>query len=84
MAARRVRNPDEEVVVVGGSGTGADTAVIMKPAYAAGMFETKFKAVFACRHEACRPRVQGARFKVHGMRCTVQGWGSSKGLFPCT
>jgi uncharacterized protein len=37
--------PDEEVVVVGGSGTGADTAVIMKPAYAAGMFETKFKAV---------------------------------------
>ena len=37
--------PDEEVVVVGGSGTGADTAVIMKPAYAASMFETKFKAV---------------------------------------
>ena len=37
--------PDEEIVVVGGSGTGADTAVIMKPAYAAGMFETKFKAV---------------------------------------
>ena len=38
-------SPDEEVVVVGGSGTGADTAVIMKPAYAAAMFETKFKAV---------------------------------------
>ena len=37
--------PDEEVVAVGGSGTGADTAVIMKPAYAASMFETKFKAV---------------------------------------
>jgi hypothetical protein len=37
--------PDEEVVVVGGSGHGADTAVIMKPAYAASMFETKFKAV---------------------------------------
>jgi len=37
--------PDEEDVVVGGSGTGADTAVIMKPAYAASMFETKFKAV---------------------------------------
>jgi len=37
--------PDEEVVVVGGSGTGADTAVIMKPAYAASMFETKFNAV---------------------------------------
>jgi uncharacterized protein len=38
-------SPDEEVVVVGGSGHGADTAVIMKPAYAASMFETKFKAV---------------------------------------
>ena len=37
--------PDEEVVVVGGSGKGADTAVIMKPAYAASMFETKVKAV---------------------------------------
>ncbi len=37
--------PDEEVVAVGGTGTGADTAVIMKPAYAASMFETKFKAV---------------------------------------
>ena len=37
--------PDEEVVAVGGSGTGADTAVVLKPAYAAGMFETKFKAV---------------------------------------
>lgn len=37
--------PDEEVVVLGGSGHGADTAVIMKPAYAASMFEAKFKAV---------------------------------------
>jgi uncharacterized protein len=37
--------PDEEVVAVGGSGAGADTAVIMKPAYAASMFETKFRAV---------------------------------------
>jgi len=37
--------PDEEVVAVGGTGTGADTAVVLKPAYAAGMFETKFKAV---------------------------------------
>ena len=37
--------PDEEVVVIGGSGTGADTAVIMKPAYAASMFDTKFKAI---------------------------------------
>jgi hypothetical protein len=37
--------PDEEVVAVGGTGTGADTSVVLKPAYAAGMFETKFKAV---------------------------------------
>jgi hypothetical protein len=37
--------PDEEVIAVGGSGSGADTAVVMKPAYAASMFETKFKAV---------------------------------------
>jgi len=37
--------PDEEVVVIGGSGTGADTAVIMKPAYAASMFDTRFKAI---------------------------------------
>jgi hypothetical protein len=37
--------PDEEVVAVGGTGGGADTAVVLKPAYAAGMFETKFKAV---------------------------------------
>ncbi|MGE5841379.1 MAG: pyruvate kinase alpha/beta domain-containing protein [Deltaproteobacteria bacterium] len=37
--------PDEDIVVLGGSGKGADTAVIMKPAYAASMFETKFKAV---------------------------------------
>ncbi len=37
--------PDEEVVVLGGSGHGADTAVVMKPAYAASMFETKFKAI---------------------------------------
>jgi len=37
--------PDEEVVVIAGSGTGADTAVIMKPAYAASMFDTRFKAI---------------------------------------
>jgi hypothetical protein len=37
--------PDEDVVVLGGSGHGADTAVVMKPAYAAAMFDTKFKAI---------------------------------------
>ena len=38
-------NPEEEVVVIGGSGHGADTAVVMEPAYAANMFETNIKAV---------------------------------------
>ena len=33
--------PDEKVVVVAGSHKGADTAVVLKPAYAANMFETK-------------------------------------------
>lgn len=37
--------PDEDVVVVGGSGHGADTSVIMKPGYAASIFDTKIKAV---------------------------------------
>ncbi|MFH1488041.1 MAG: pyruvate kinase alpha/beta domain-containing protein [Pseudomonadota bacterium] len=37
--------PDEDVVVIAGSGGGADTAAVLKPAYAAGMFETKFRAL---------------------------------------
>jgi hypothetical protein len=37
--------PEEEVVVVAGSGHGADTAVVLKPAYASSMFETKIKAL---------------------------------------
>jgi uncharacterized protein len=37
--------PDEEIVAVGGSGHGADTAVVMRPAYAGNMFETRIKAV---------------------------------------
>jgi hypothetical protein len=35
--------PDEEVVAIGGSHHGADTAVVIKPAYAADMFETRIK-----------------------------------------
>ena len=35
--------PDEEVVVIGGSHHGADTAVVLKPAYAANMFDTRIK-----------------------------------------
>jgi hypothetical protein len=37
--------PDEEVVVIAGSHHGADTAVVLKPAYAAEMFKTKIKAL---------------------------------------
>jgi uncharacterized protein len=37
--------PDEEVVVVAGSGHGADTAVVMKPAYAMNLFDIKIRAL---------------------------------------
>ncbi len=37
--------PDEEVVIVAGSGHGADTGVLMKPAFAANMFDIKIKAL---------------------------------------
>jgi hypothetical protein len=37
--------PDEEVVAIAGSHHGADTAVVLKPAFAANMFETKIKAL---------------------------------------
>ena len=36
-------SPDQEVVAVAGSHRGADTAVVLKPAYAANMFETRIK-----------------------------------------
>ena len=37
--------PDEEVVAIAGSHRGADTAVVIKPAYAADMFKTKIKTL---------------------------------------
>jgi len=37
--------PDEEAVVIAGSHHGADTAVALKPAFAADMFKTKIKAL---------------------------------------
>jgi hypothetical protein len=37
--------PDEDVVVVGGSGHGADTALVMKPVFAADMFKARIKAL---------------------------------------
>jgi hypothetical protein len=36
-------SPDEEVVAIAGSHHGADTAVVLKPAYAPDMFKTKIK-----------------------------------------
>lgn len=38
-------SPDEDIVAIGGSGTGADTALLLKPAYAANIFETRIKAI---------------------------------------
>jgi uncharacterized protein len=37
--------PEEDVVVAAGTGHGADTAVVLRPGYAASMFETKIRAV---------------------------------------
>ena len=37
--------PDQDVVAIAGSHRGADTAVALKPAYAANMFETKIRAL---------------------------------------
>lgn len=43
-------SPQEDVVVLGGRGEGADTAVVLKPAYAAQMFEIKIREIL------CMPR----------------------------
>jgi hypothetical protein len=37
--------PDEDIVAVGGSGKGADTAMVIRPAFAANFFETKIKTL---------------------------------------
>jgi len=41
--------PAEDVVVLGGSGEGADTAVLLKPAYAASMFDLRIRQIL------CKP-----------------------------
>ncbi|MBM4311050.1 MAG: hypothetical protein FJ119_08915 [Deltaproteobacteria bacterium] len=41
--------PAEDVVVIGGSGAGADTAVVLKPAYAAAMFDLRIRQIL------CKP-----------------------------
>jgi len=38
-------SPDEDIITIGGSGTGADTAILLKPAYASNIFETRIKAI---------------------------------------
>jgi uncharacterized protein len=38
-------SPAEDIVAIGGSGTGADTALLLRPAYAANVFDTKIKAI---------------------------------------
>lgn len=37
--------PEEEIVSIGGSGHGADTALIMKPVFAVDLFKAKIKAL---------------------------------------
>ena len=41
--------PREDVVVIGGSGEGADTAVVLRPAYAAAMFDLRIRQIL------CKP-----------------------------
>jgi hypothetical protein len=41
--------PTEEVVALGGSGKGADTAVVLRPAYAAEMFDLRIRQIL------CKP-----------------------------
>jgi len=41
--------PGEDVVAIGGSGQGADTAVVLRPAYAAAMFDLRIRQVL------CKP-----------------------------
>ncbi len=41
--------PAENVVVIGGSGEGADTAVVLRPAYAAAMFDLRIRQIL------CKP-----------------------------
>ena len=41
--------PRDDVVVLGGSGKGADTAVVLQPAYAAEMFDLKIRQIL------CKP-----------------------------
>ncbi|MFO7984920.1 MAG: pyruvate kinase alpha/beta domain-containing protein [Desulfatiglandaceae bacterium] len=38
-------SPDQTVVAVGGTGHGADTALVMKPVFAANMFQVRIKAL---------------------------------------
>jgi len=37
--------PDEDIVAVGGTGKGSDTAMVIRPAFAVNFFDTKIKAI---------------------------------------
>ncbi len=38
-------SPDEEIIAIGGSGHGADTALVLKPAFASDIFQTKIRTM---------------------------------------
>jgi uncharacterized protein len=42
-------SPNDDVVVIGGSGHGADTAVVLRPAYAASLFDLRIRQIL------CKP-----------------------------
>ena len=42
-------SPNDDVVVIGGSGHGADTAVVLRPAYAAALFDLRIRQIL------CKP-----------------------------
>ncbi len=44
-ALKLLEKAPDEADIIAGSHRGADTAVVLKPAYAANMFETKIKAL---------------------------------------
>ena len=38
-------NTEQDIIAIAGSGTGADTALVIKPAFAANIFETRIKTI---------------------------------------
>jgi len=40
-------SPKEEVIAIGGTGQGADTAIVVKPAYSTNFFDLKIREIIA-------------------------------------